>query len=194
MDLGCGANPFVAEYADRFRFAAGCDRDLRLCARAARPFFIGDFSCLPLADGSTDLVTLYLVAEHMERPVQALREIRRVLKPGGRIVLCASLKYFWGSLLNQVLPEAVKIRLLGLLAGKQEEDVFKAYYRMNTLYEAEKALKEAGFSGIKIKSYCGYYQFSTLFFHVQRFIHCHTLLGRTALMRSHFLAQGVKLT
>lgn len=194
VDLGCGVNPFVAEYAARFRFAVGCDRDLRLCARASGPFFIGDFSRLPLADGSTDLVTSYMVAEHMERPVHALREIRRVLKPGGRIVLCASLKYFWGSLLNRALPEAIKIWILRFLTGKQEEDVFKAYYRMNTLHEAEEALKEAGFSDIKIKGYCGYYQFSTLFFHIQRFFHCYTPLGRTALMRSHFLAQGVKLT
>lgn len=44
-------------------------------------------TALPFADASFDLVCAYDVIEHIEDDVQALREIRRVLKPGGHFHL-----------------------------------------------------------------------------------------------------------
>ena len=42
---------------------------------------------LPFADGSFSAVTCVEGIEHLERPVDALREFRRVLGPGGQLVL-----------------------------------------------------------------------------------------------------------
>lgn len=44
-------------------------------------------TALPFADASFDLVCAYDVIEHIEDDVQALREIKRVLKPGGHFHL-----------------------------------------------------------------------------------------------------------
>lgn len=38
---------------------------------------------LPFADDSLDLVVSACVARHLDRPAQAVREIARVLRPGG---------------------------------------------------------------------------------------------------------------
>lgn len=51
----------------------------RLCADLSRR--------LPFADASFDYVACVEGIEHLERPVDALREMRRVLRPGGRLVL-----------------------------------------------------------------------------------------------------------
>ncbi|MDP3773001.1 MAG: methyltransferase domain-containing protein [Gemmatimonadales bacterium] len=51
----------------------------RLCADLSRT--------LPFADASFDYVACVEGIEHLERPVDALREMRRVLRPGGRLVL-----------------------------------------------------------------------------------------------------------
>jgi ubiquinone/menaquinone biosynthesis C-methylase UbiE len=47
----------------------------------------GDATALPYEDGSMDAVVLTAVLGEIPDPVAALREIRRVLKPGGRLVV-----------------------------------------------------------------------------------------------------------
>src|ERR1051326_3962211 len=47
----------------------------------------GDATALPYADGSMDAVVLTAVLGEIPDPVAALREIRRVLKPSGRLVV-----------------------------------------------------------------------------------------------------------
>ena len=48
-------------------------------------FLRGDAHSLPFADGTFDMVYSRYLLEHVNRPVVALREMHRVLKPGGRV-------------------------------------------------------------------------------------------------------------
>jgi SAM-dependent methyltransferase len=56
-----------------------------------------DYRCrledMPMADGTYDLVICSQVLEHVPEPVAVLKEIRRVLKPGGQAWLSAPLFY-----------------------------------------------------------------------------------------------------
>ena len=47
------------------------------------PDIVGDIHAIPLADASVDGVMCRSVLEHVERPADAIREMYRVLKPGG---------------------------------------------------------------------------------------------------------------
>jgi SAM-dependent methyltransferase len=47
----------------------------------------GDLDRLPLADGAADVVCLLDVIEHLVDPTTALGEARRVLTPGGRLIV-----------------------------------------------------------------------------------------------------------
>lgn len=93
IDLACGSAPLAAHVAhDRY---IGVDRspaELRLAAERVGAGHVvqADVAHLPFADGATDTVTC-LMALMLTQPLEAVqREIRRVLRPGGRLVALVS--------------------------------------------------------------------------------------------------------
>jgi demethylmenaquinone methyltransferase/2-methoxy-6-polyprenyl-1,4-benzoquinol methylase len=51
-------------------------------------YVVGDALALPLADGSVDVVTIAFGLRNLPQPGRGLLEFRRVLRPGGRLVVC----------------------------------------------------------------------------------------------------------
>jgi 2-polyprenyl-3-methyl-5-hydroxy-6-metoxy-1,4-benzoquinol methylase len=88
LDAGCGNGDFL-EVATRLGFATvGLDPDPK-AAEAGRQAGLdirsGTLPGSGLEANSFDHATLKDVLEHLHQPLQALREIRSLLKPGGRI-------------------------------------------------------------------------------------------------------------
>jgi ubiquinone/menaquinone biosynthesis C-methylase UbiE len=76
--VGVDLNPLLLERAELDRDPADRDR-IR--------FVEADCRRLPFADGSFDFVYARFLFQHLRDPEAALREIRRVLAPGGRILI-----------------------------------------------------------------------------------------------------------
>ena len=57
-------------------------------ARPHLPFTAGDGTQLPFADDTFDAVTISFGLRNIVDPLAGLREMRRVTKPGGRLVVC----------------------------------------------------------------------------------------------------------
>ncbi len=92
VDVGCGAGRAVAELAARGVRAVGVDPDERTIAVARGRWPEADFRIagayeLPLPDASMEGYRADKVFHELAAPVRALAEARRVLAPGGRIVL-----------------------------------------------------------------------------------------------------------
>jgi SAM-dependent methyltransferase len=51
--------------------------------------YISDITAIPVADESFDVVLCTEVLEHVPEPIDAIRELSRVLRPGGRLLLTA---------------------------------------------------------------------------------------------------------
>jgi len=62
---------------------AKCDYKTLDVSKDYNPDIVGDIHAIPLADASVDGVMCRSVLEHVERPADAIREMYRVLKPGG---------------------------------------------------------------------------------------------------------------
>lgn len=95
LDLACGTGDIVFEAAPRVRQAIGLDVTHRMLQRAAlrrsvsgaQPAWVtGDMLALPFPDGHFSVVTTGYGLRNVPDLDQALREIRRVLAPGGRLL------------------------------------------------------------------------------------------------------------
>lgn len=98
LDIGCGSARLVAEHAARCRFVAGIDASTiqvgmarkRLAERLAAgtaEVVLGDAMALPWEDGRFSVVCSLNCLKFVPDPGKALREMHRVLRPDGRLVL-----------------------------------------------------------------------------------------------------------
>ena len=93
---------------------------------------IGDIENLPFKDNSFNLITANMVVEHIENPTPALDEVFRILKPKGIFIFHTTNVLNYQTFLTFLIPDLVKNKLIEFLEGRKEEDVFPAYYRMNS--------------------------------------------------------------
>ncbi|HYN95567.1 MAG TPA: demethylmenaquinone methyltransferase [Pilimelia sp.] len=93
LDAGAGTGVSTAELAAGGAYAIGSDLSLGMLAagRRARPevrLVAADALSLPFADGTFDAVTISFALRNVVDPDAALRELARVTRPGGRLVVC----------------------------------------------------------------------------------------------------------
>lgn len=85
LDVGCGSQPY-RRYFQQVAYV-GLDIDNEANRQAAVADYFYDGSRFPFDDASFDAVLCNQVLEHVFNPQEFLAEIRRVLKPGGRLLL-----------------------------------------------------------------------------------------------------------
>jgi SAM-dependent methyltransferase len=85
LDVGAGTAPY-SEFFDNHRYQTS-DWEGSLYQEARSADVIGPIDALPVVDSSFDAVLLTEVLEHVPNPAASLRELHRVLRPGGRILL-----------------------------------------------------------------------------------------------------------
>lgn len=91
LDIGCGQGTFLAAMAKRGWTVAGVDFDVAAVA-AARALHgidarVGTVDTVVESGKRFDIVTASHVIEHVSNPVEFLQQCRKLLLPGGRVVL-----------------------------------------------------------------------------------------------------------
>jgi SAM-dependent methyltransferase len=81
LDVGCGPKPYYPFFARVSFEYIGVDVVENPAAELRGPI-----EALPVEDGSFDVVLCTQVLEHCDDPAQAVRELRRVTAPGGRVL------------------------------------------------------------------------------------------------------------
>jgi demethylmenaquinone methyltransferase/2-methoxy-6-polyprenyl-1,4-benzoquinol methylase len=101
LDLAAGTGTSSQPFADRSAHVVPCDFSLGMLrvGKSARPslaFAAGDATRLPFADDTFDAVTISFGLRNIVDPDAGLREMLRVTKPGGRLVVCEFSHPTWG--------------------------------------------------------------------------------------------------
>lgn len=94
-DIGCGTGEVAASLAPFVEAVIAVDGSSAMLDAARRrlgdapnvDLRRGDIESLPIDDAALDAATLILVLHHVAAPENAVREVGRVLRPGGRLLI-----------------------------------------------------------------------------------------------------------
>jgi ubiquinone/menaquinone biosynthesis C-methylase UbiE len=164
LDLGCGHQLFP-KWMDtwekdqqvlsaRSKTFVGIDYDLRSLREhgALKNRVRGDIERLPFKNQSFDLITANVVLEHVKDPIAVLKEVHRVLKPGGRFIFHTPNLLGYTTTAARLLPDTVKLKIVPYLQARPEADVFPTFYRFNTEARVKTLAAEQGFAVNKLEA------------------------------------------
>lgn len=170
LDAGCGSEmTYVNQWVSRVSFAVGAEIDHNLRKTGDAAAVRATLEALPFTDGRFDVIVSREVCEHLPEPVRAFAEFKRVLKPGGRIVIVTPNKYEYFSVISRIMPTTLKRLFLSRVFGEDAYDNFPTYYRVNTPGAVRKTARAAGLQVEKlvpIRHYPYYLMFSTTLFRI----------------------------
>ena len=133
LDVGAGTGGVLSRMVSRCdawgveASEAGAEFISRRGVRVVR----GMLPHLPFRDDSFDVAVSLDVFEHVEQDLEAMREVRRVLRPGGRLITTVpALKWLWS-----------------------EHDVALHHHRRYRLSEFRDRLDDAGFVRVRLSYY-----------------------------------------
>ena len=111
LDAGCGTGRFSARACVLGASVVSLDIGRALLQQVIRKCpampACGDITRLPFLDNSFDVIVSSECIEHTPRPEQAVHEMLRVLRPGGRLVItCPNRFWYWSC----VVANRLKLR------------------------------------------------------------------------------------
>jgi SAM-dependent methyltransferase len=152
LDAGAGRGvQFPFDYREHVARMAGVDVDPAVlenpCLTDAA---VADMAHLPFDDASFDVVFSKYVFEHLTRPAAAMRELRRVLKPGGHMLVHTPNARHYVALASRFTPYRFHVWFMAK-RGRVPQDSFRIAYRANSRAVLERLAMESGFRVVSIE-------------------------------------------
>ena len=158
LDVGCGWHFDWPWQPDREKElisranVVGIDPDREAISRhrSIKKRTVGCIERLPFDGASFDLLTANVVMEHVKYPALALSEVYRVLRPGGIFVFRTPSARNYSVRIARRIPQQPKVWLACVIERRKPEDVYPAYYRLNTCEMIAEICEIVGFRSVRI--------------------------------------------
>ncbi len=95
-----------------------------------------------------DLATFRMVAEHIEEPGKVVARLKKVLKPGGLVVIYTINKFSPIPIITYLTPFSIHYKIKKIFWGGEERDTFPVAYKMNTRKELHEIFTGSGFEEV----------------------------------------------
>jgi SAM-dependent methyltransferase len=149
-EVGCGRDIFPSNPALARRLIARCSHVLGIDPDENikdNPFlnewhqgFVEDYK----SERGFDLVTLRMVAEHIEKPGPTATSLERMLKPGGIVVIYTPYKWAPVPIITRLTPFSLHQPVKRFIWNTEERDTFPVAFRLNTRADIRRHLTAAG--------------------------------------------------
>lgn len=131
---------------------------------STNPDFLCDSSSVPVPENSFDVVVLSEVLEHLENPMKTLNEAYRILRPGGKMLLCTPFMfhvhgdpqdyarytdYWYEKVLTQINFKNIKIEKQGLFFSVLANQVKLLSFELNKQKRPKNYIKRKVLHNIK---------------------------------------------
>jgi SAM-dependent methyltransferase len=147
LDAGAGRglqNPY--DYRSIAARVAGADLDAGVLRNPnLTDACVADLSHLPYPDGEFDVVISKYVFEHLAHPRAVLRELRRVLRPGGYLLVHTPNRHHYVALIARMTPTRFHA-WVNERRGRQTADTFPTEYRANDRRSLVRLAERTGFA------------------------------------------------
>lgn len=87
LDIGCYRGEFIYHMSQSGWDVSGVEFSQTPPNLFSQDIYYGDLAAAPFAASSFDVITIWAVFEHVYDPSKVLREVSRLLKPGGRVII-----------------------------------------------------------------------------------------------------------
>lgn len=145
LDLGAGAGRNAYDLKGRVGRIVGVDLNPRVLDNPLLDEgVLGDLTALPFANASFDVAFSIYVLEHIEQPEAFVREVARVLRPGGVFLALTPNRHHYVTLASRVTGTGLH-KWFNARRGRAEDDTFPTMYRMNTRGRLEALFRAGGF-------------------------------------------------
>jgi demethylmenaquinone methyltransferase / 2-methoxy-6-polyprenyl-1,4-benzoquinol methylase len=162
LDACCGTGDLALAGARSGGHVTGLDFSERMLERARRKaseldWVQGDLLALPFADDSFDAATVGFGVRNVDDIPAALRELRRVLRPGGRLGVLeitrptGFLRHFYGVWFDRIVPVLGRV----LPGGDAYTYLPASVRRFPGPEDLSRALEEAGFGRVRFRLFAG---------------------------------------
>ena len=139
LDAGCGRNGLIEEFKGDYGLAVGVDQG----QEGSGKFVRADLSHLPFKENRFDFITCKWVMEHIACPQGVLNELRRVLAPGGRLLIQTPNRNHFLLFCSRLLPPFLKSWLIAFFFGSHQER-FPTFYLANTPSKLRRFIENGG--------------------------------------------------